>query len=77
MRWYLFGQRKPTYCRPILIYDLDTAGAGHFVEGYFDPRDVFVAIDGKEYELDDNTRWTDKDRLVSFLEEYWPVAMFK
>ena len=76
MRWYLFGQRKPTYCKPILVYILiepvGDANAGHFVEGYFDPRDVFVAVDGKERTLADNARWTEKESFVEFLSEYWP-----
>lgn len=76
MRWYLFGQRKPTYCTPILVYitieHVNAENEGHFVEGYFDPRDVFVAIDGKEYELEDNARWTEKKSFVAFLSEYWP-----
>lgn len=72
MRWYLFGQRKPTYCMPILVYMSNAENAGHFVEGYFDPRDVFVAIDGKEYKLEDNARWTEKESFVEFLSEYWP-----
>ena len=72
MRGYLVGQRKPTYCKPILVYMLNAANEGHFVEGYFDPRDVFVAIDGREYELEDNARWTEKESFVEFLSEYWP-----
>ena len=78
MRWYLFGQRKPTYCKPILVYILtehvNAESEGYFVEGYFDPRDVFVAIDGREFELEDNARWTEKESFVEFLSEYWPEA---
>lgn len=72
MRWYLFGERKPPYCTSILVYMLNVANEGNFVEGYFDPRDVFVAIDGKEYTLADNARWTEKESFVEFLSEYWP-----
>ena len=72
MRWYLFGERKPDYCKPIVVYMLNAAGEGHFVEGSFEPDDAFYAINGNKYKLEDNARWTDKARFVSFLDEYWP-----
>lgn len=73
MRWYLFGQRKPDYGTPILVYMLNEANEGHFVEGHFDPYcGVFIGTDDTEYKLEDNARWTEKKSFVEFLSEYWP-----
>ena len=72
MRWHFWNQHKPDFCKPLVLYWVDSVGDGYFIEGHDDPRDCFVALNGTEhFTVEDGTRWIYKDQFVEFLSEFW------
>ena len=65
MSWKLWNQHKPDFCKPLVLYWVDCAGTGYFIEGEYDPRECLVALNGTEhYTIEDGTRWIYKDELL-------------
>ena len=72
MRWHFWNQHKPDFCKPLVVYWINCVGNGFFLEGKYDPRGVFVELDGTTHsDMSDGTRWIYKDQFVEFLSEYW------
>ena len=72
MRWHFWNQHKPDFYKPLVVYWINAVGTGFFLEGEYDPRGVFVELDGTTHSgMSDGTRWIYKDQFVEFLSEYW------
>lgn len=73
MHWTRWNQRKPDFCKPLVVYWINRVGSGFFLEGEYDPRGVFVELDGTTHSdmNADETRWIYKTDLINFLSEHW------
>lgn len=72
MNWHLWNQVKPDFCKPLVLYWINAIGEGSFIEGYYDPRESLVELDGTEhFTVEDGTRWIYKGELVEFLSKFW------